>query len=249
MKKTMTAVLFTTALGFAGLAMSPPALAHADEGNITVSSSDAEREAAGCHKLDPDHPMGKKFSPIYQSDEGDPKKVLKCLDDVQKAHAKTVVQIGEEVGATPDEIVTGLMTTIQETMILNLGNDKVDGSMDMPNDIDFADHDSVGMFQQRASLYPLEMAQNPEDSARLFFLGLMRAHKSGAVTDDMGKGDAAQCVQGSQFPDAYNDDEDLAKEIYEAYKSDNPQVSLSDDKRAQVDKVLDELNVGAQCNG
>ena len=83
-------------------------------------------------------------------------------------------------------------------------------SLQLPHDAVGTDHGSVGTFQQQ---YPwwgaLEELMDPPTAAGLFYAALLKVPgwESMSVTV------AAQAVQRSAFPDAYADDEPLAREL------------------------------------
>ena len=119
------------------------------------------------------------------------------LTDEMAGHARTIIQVGRELGVPDYGIVIALATAMQESSLRNL---------------DWGDRDSVGLFQQRPSSGwgSVEQLTTPTHAARLFYGGPsnpnrgftrglldIRGWESMAVTQ------AAQAVQISGHPDAY----------------------------------------------
>lgn len=144
------------------------------------------------------------------------------LGDVQKKNATIIVAVGEQMEIPEQGIIVGLSTSLQESGIRMLANDGSDDrlepdqldvgrSMDYPNDGVGSDHGSVNFFQQQ---YPwwgtLDELMNPQRAAMKFFDALKKVPGWEAMPVTV----AAQTVQGSQFPDAYADDEPMARQLY-----------------------------------
>ncbi|MCZ9635040.1 peptidoglycan DD-metalloendopeptidase family protein [Rhodococcus sp. BH5] len=142
------------------------------------------------------------------------------LNAAQLAMAHTVVAVGEVMGISEHGIVVALATASQESGFRMYANDgtgqlapdqrDVSRSMDFPHDAVGNDHGSVNQFQQQ---YPwwgsLEELMNPASAARKFYDALLTSGdwESRPVTV------AAQTVQVSAYPDAYADDEPLARTL------------------------------------
>jgi hypothetical protein len=109
-----------------------------------------------------------------------------ALDDEQVANAATIAQVGVELDLPDRAIVVALATAMQESKLRNL---------------DYGDRDSLGLFQQRPSQGwgSPEQVRDPVYAARAFY-GTLRE-----VDDwqDLRVTDAAQRVQRSAFPEAY----------------------------------------------
>lgn len=144
------------------------------------------------------------------------------LGDVQRANATTIVAVGEQMGLPEQGIVVALATASQESGIRMLANDgsdprlqddqkDVSRSLEYPHDGVGHDHGSVNFMQQQ---YPwwgtLDELMNPQIAAMKFYDVLLETPgwESMPVTV------AAQNVQGSAFPDAYADDEVIARQLY-----------------------------------
>lgn len=119
--------------------------------------------------------------------------------------AAVIIRVGSQVGASARDILTALMTAMQESGLRNL---------------DYGDRDSLGLFQQRTSMAwgSREQITNPEYAAKAFFLGA--GTNKGLLDYDsrntMSLTQAAQTVQRSAFPDAYAKHESPAKQLLES---------------------------------
>ena len=112
-------------------------------------------------------------------------------------NAQVIYQVGKSLGVRDYAIVIALATAMQESSLRN---------------ISFGDRDSLGLFQQRPSQGWGTAAQimNPEYSARAFFggptgpnFGKIRGLLDIKNWSTMSLTKAAQAVQVSAFPDAY----------------------------------------------
>ena len=111
----------------------------------------------------------------------------------QLANARTIYEVGIELGASLRDIQVAISAAIVESGLRNL---------------DYGDRDSVGMFQQRDAWGSREQRLDPRQSAKMFFLGGhagQRGLLDFADRDQMGIGEAAQAVQVSAFPDRYQE--------------------------------------------
>lgn len=148
----------------------------------------------------------------------------------QIEHAKEIRRAAKDFNLEPldDACIIGYMTGLQESGIRILCNPAVPASMNMPNEGVGGDHDSVGIFQQRdnGAWGTLEERMNAYGSAKLFYNAL-----KGFNWQSMPKGAAAQKVQGSAFPDAYDKWETQANQILQQVKGEDP-----DTKGATGDK-------------
>ncbi|GGA69125.1 hypothetical protein GCM10011490_19610 [Pseudoclavibacter endophyticus] len=135
------------------------------------------------------------------------------LDPAQLANAAAMVTAVRERGASDRAALVMLMTGLQESRLRNLANPgAVPESMNFPHDGVGDDHDSIGVLQQRPSMSWGTVAElmDPGYAARAF-LGGPDGPNAGTPPglldldawehDDPGV--AAQRVQASAFPDAY----------------------------------------------
>lgn len=122
------------------------------------------------------------------------------LDGEQLKHAAIIAREGKSMGMSSRDIVIGLMTAMQESMLRN---------------VNYGDRDSLGLFQQRPSMGWGTPAQvtDPVYASRKFFSTL----KGVEDRDKMPLTLAAQAVQRSAFPYAYAKWEDEARAIMGAW--------------------------------
>ena len=122
---------------------------------------------------------------------------LTKLSQEMKQNAQIIYRVGKDLGVSDYGIVIALASAMQESSLVN---------------IDYGDRDSVGLFQQRTSQGWGTIAQimDPKYSARAFFGGPTgpNAGKIRGLLDiknwsTMSLAKAAQAVQISAFPDAY----------------------------------------------
>ena len=132
------------------------------------------------------------------------------LDATQARNARTIVAAtlqtvtasGQSPAAQARAELVALMTAETESTLHDYANPLVPASGLLPNDgmpSSGGDHDSVGLFQQRASWGPLSERMDPAASSRLFAAHLLAL--PGWQT--LPPGVAAQTVQRSAFPDRY----------------------------------------------
>lgn len=115
-------------------------------------------------------------------------------------HARAIVDSAKARGMGREGGLIGLMTGLAESGIRILANPAVPESLSYPNEGMGYDHDSVGIFQQRQQGWgTLAQRMNARGSADLFFNKLGTFNWRG-----MDPGAAAQKVQVSAYPDAYN---------------------------------------------
>ena len=108
------------------------------------------------------------------------------LDDEQLAHAATITEVGLALDMPARAVVIALATAMQESGLRNL---------------DYGDRDSLGLFQQRPSQGWGSEAevQDPDYAATAFYKTLRKVDG----WPEMRVTDAAQRVQRSAFPEAY----------------------------------------------
>lgn len=119
----------------------------------------------------------------------------------QLANARIIIQVGRQLGATDRDITIALMAGWQESGLRNLN---------------YGDRDSIGMFQQRNAWGSRADRLDPVKSTRMFFLGGAQGQRGlfdFQNRNSWGLGQAAQKVQVSAFPDAYDKWEDESKQL------------------------------------
>lgn len=208
MRKAAAAVLATATVGVAGI-LAAPLLLVVSLGGASAGECTPDPGLGG-----PLPPGGGPWLP--------PPGPVDDLDDTQLGHATTIVTIGEELQIPEQGIVVALATASQESTFLNYANDglgddlnpdqlDVDESLDYPHDAVGSDHGSLGIMQQQ---YPwwgsISELMNPRTAADKFYAALLEV----PGWELMSVTDAAQAVQRSAYPDAYADDEPLARALY-----------------------------------
>lgn len=139
------------------------------------------------------------------------------LERKQLEYAAAIVAKANEMGLGDNAAIVALMTVFVESHFKIYANDGSDTanighagmtaehlrvaatSMNLPHDAVGSDHDSVGLFQQRYSWGSVPDRMDPDKSAGFFYERLT----SKAGWETMPKGNAAQAVQVSAFPDRY----------------------------------------------
>ncbi|WP_238009377.1 C40 family peptidase [Dactylosporangium sp. AC04546] len=122
------------------------------------------------------------------------------LDAEQLGNAQTIVSTAQAF--RPDgtrAAVIAVATALQESSLRN--------------SLEQLDHDSVGLFQQRVSIYGGEVAADPVKATTAFLTRLVRV--PGWATIPLTQ--AAQAVQRSAYPEAYAPWESLATALVERY--------------------------------
>ncbi|KAK3896787.1 hypothetical protein C8A05DRAFT_39664 [Staphylotrichum tortipilum] len=125
---------------------------------------------------------------------------LPGLNAVQSKHARAIIGEAKKEGLGRHGCEAGIATAIVESSILIYANSKVPASLKYPHDRVGSDHDSVGIFQQRAIYYPnIAADMDAARSAAQFFAKMKNV--SGWKTMAVGK--LCQKVQVSAYPDRY----------------------------------------------
>lgn len=128
------------------------------------------------------------------------------LTEEQVDNARTIIGTGKADDVSDEALTIALMTAMQESSLQNL---------------DGGDRDSAGLFQQRPSMGwgSQDDITDPVHATQSFFGTNDDVSNPGLDQvegwEDMGPGTAAQTVQRSAFPDAYDKWEALAEELLE----------------------------------
>ncbi|HZE37265.1 MAG TPA: hypothetical protein VE172_00485 [Stackebrandtia sp.] len=133
------------------------------------------------------------------------------LSHAQMNNAIRIVNAGEDLRVSRRGQAVALMTAMQESKLRNLASTAISESQGYANEGLGSDFDSVGLFQQRPSMGwgTVKQCMTADYSAKTFYRSLK---KVGGWTS-MPLGNAAQTVQGSAFPDAYGQWQDLAWDV------------------------------------
>jgi cell wall-associated NlpC family hydrolase len=135
---------------------------------------------------------------------------IPTLDKAQVQNATTIDTVGTSLKISTFGVEIAIAVAYQESKLHNLASEAVPESKAYPHDaVAPGDHDSVGLFQQRANWGSVVERMTPAVSADKFFSALSSVHD----WQHMALTDAAQAVQGSAAPDAYAQWETLAKQV------------------------------------
>lgn len=146
------------------------------------------------------------------------------LNKQQLTHAATIISVGSRIeGVTRDGVQIALMAALTESTLRQLANTGTyPESGGYPNDGNGSDHDSLGLFQMRPQSGWGSVADlmDPEYQAAAFFGGPSgpnypspRGLLDIPSWQSMGKGEVAQAVEVSAYPDRYNNYEPVAEKI------------------------------------
>ncbi|MFG2040911.1 hypothetical protein [Dactylosporangium sp. NPDC048998] len=143
-----------------------------------------------------------------------PPRPVAGLDQTQMNNAVTIVRQGRAQGLPSKALVVAVATAMQESDLYNVASRAVPASLKLPHEGVSQDHDSVGLFQQRTSQGWGTVAElmNPSHSAMLFYNAL--THVKG--WQNMSVTAAAQAVQRSAYPEAYQKHADRAAKVVAA---------------------------------
>jgi len=125
----------------------------------------------------------------------------------QLSNARIIVNEGERLGASPREVQIALMTAMRESSLNNLPG---------------GDRDSIGLFQQRDAWGSSQERLDPAAATKMFFTGGHDGQNGlfdyRSQLPDMTLGEAAQKVQVSAFPSAYDQFEGDAGVLVERFE-------------------------------
>lgn len=173
----------------------------------------------------------------------------RTLGPTELNHAATILSIARSLGVSVKGQQIAIMTALQESGLKMYANSSVPESLDYPHDAVGSDHDSVNYFQQRVSGWgTVEELMDPLYAAKAFFGG-EEGPNGGSPRglldipgwEDMGLGEAAQTVQVSAYPTAYDKWEPAAQQIITAVGG-----SISCDSSTVVGQAAFPLAAGYQ---
>jgi hypothetical protein len=122
------------------------------------------------------------------------------LTQAQTNNAFIVVEVARQMNLPERAMVVAIATALQETYLKNLANPKVPVSMKLPHEGTGTNYDSVGIFQQRVSIWGTpEQLMDPAFAAAKFYTKLTKV----SGWEKMSVTGAAQAVQRSAFASAY----------------------------------------------
>lgn len=164
---------------------------------------------------------GSENSLVVQTSEG----TLE-LGKEQLASAAEILAVGASLEVPQKGLLIALMTALQESHLWMYANESVPSSLEYPHDKVGSDHDSLNQFQQRSNWGSVKDRMNTTYAAKAFFGGPdgPNAGSPAGLLDTKGwqkmsPGEAAQAVQVSAKPDAYDKWEDAANTIISALGS------------------------------
>ncbi|GJN71197.1 hypothetical protein PLICBS_005259 [Purpureocillium lilacinum] len=138
---------------------------------------------------------------------------LPGLNAKQSAHARAIIAETKKEKLGHQGCLAAITTGLTESSLRVLANKKVPQSLKYKNDGLGSDHDSIGIFQQRAMYYKdIKCDMDAACSASLFFKG-MKAVKGWQKMD---VATLCQKVQRSAVPSAYKKHVDAAGKICKA---------------------------------
>lgn len=148
----------------------------------------------------------------------------RTLGATELGHAATILSVARSLGVSARGQQIAMMTALQESGFKMYANSSVPASLDYPHDAVSSDHDSVNYFQQRVSGWgTVGELMDPVYAAKAFFGGedgpnggSPRGLLDIPGWEEMGLGEAAQTVQVSAFPTAYDKWEPAAQQIINA---------------------------------
>ncbi|MDP9694491.1 UNVERIFIED_ORG: hypothetical protein J2X79_002050 [Arthrobacter globiformis] len=167
---------------------------------------------------------GAGTDPLSGSDDQGPS----SLSARQSVVAGQYISVGKQLGVPRDGQIIAIMMSLQESSLRVLANSNVPASLRFPHDGVGSDHDSLGTAQQRpaAGWGTVEQLMDPAYNVRAFYGGPSGPnHGSPRGLLDipgwqfMSKGQAAQAVQVSAFPELYARWESEASAIVDALDS------------------------------
>jgi hypothetical protein len=112
------------------------------------------------------------LSGVMCASPGPPGAAVAGFRSRQLTNASVVVAVGKELRLPPRAWVVATATAMAESRLQVLANAGVPDSLTLPHDGIGVDHDSVGLFQQRASWGSVAQRMDPRSAARLFYARL-----------------------------------------------------------------------------
>lgn len=147
------------------------------------------------------------------------------LSKVQIANIQQIIGFAAKVkGVTADAVLISLMAARVESNFQNYANKNVPDSLNYPHDAVGSDHDSVGFWQMRQHWGTTAQLMDIEYQVAAFFGG-PDGPNGGSPRglfdipnwQTMTKGEAAQAVEVSAYPDRYQVHEPLANALLERF--------------------------------
>lgn len=166
-------------------------------------------------------------------------------------YALAIIKEGQRLGITPRGIMIALSVALVETNLTMYANSNDPPSLNYPHDAVGSDHMSSGLFQQQTAWGSLADRMDPTRSANIFFTidngpgvrGLTKIKAgNGRLLDYNNESNSpgwyAQKVQGSAFPDRYdqrwNDAVALYNKLVPLTIEGDPFMALSDSEQREI---------------
>lgn len=159
------------------------------------------------------------------------------LTSGQVSVARIYIAVGEQLGVPRDGQIIAIMMALQESGLRDLANPNVPASLSIRHDGVGSDHDSLGTAQQRstAGWGTIEQLMDPNYNARVFYGGPNGPNHGSPpglldvpAWQALDKGEAAQAVQVSAFPELYARWEPEATAIVDALAGGTEPASCGD---------------------
>ncbi|KAK2612677.1 hypothetical protein QQS21_001294 [Conoideocrella luteorostrata] len=126
---------------------------------------------------------------------------LPGLDATQSKYATGIIAQSKKDGVGAHGCQAAIATALTESSLIMYANKGVPASLNYPHDRVGSDHDSIGLFQQRASIYKnIKCDMDAACSAGQFFTEMKRIKG----WQNIAVGTLCQKVQRSAYPDRYN---------------------------------------------
>ncbi len=140
-----------------------------------------------------------------------PPEPIAGLNQTQMNNAVVIVEVARKRKLPRRAMQVALMTGLQESSLRNLANTTIPASLRRPHEGTGDDFDSLGVFQQRPSQGwgSVKELMNPTYAADVFYDRLLKVDD----WEDKDFGEAAQAVQRSALPDAYDKHEERATKL------------------------------------
>ncbi|KAL7918591.1 hypothetical protein ACQKWADRAFT_303717 [Trichoderma austrokoningii] len=138
---------------------------------------------------------------------------LPGLNAIQTKYASAIIAQAKVDGVGAHGCQAAIATSLVESSIIMYANNAVPGSLRYPHERIGADHDHIGLFQQRASIYKnIRCDMDAACSAGLFYAEMKKING----WETMAVGTLCQKVQRSAFPDRYAKQVGLATNVCKA---------------------------------
>jgi hypothetical protein len=184
-----------------------PSAAHTD---VNATEVDARRSASldGVSR-DYERPASPSASPSVPPTPTRPPGPVAGLSQTQTNNAWTIVDVARKRNLPRQAAIVAITTALQESNLQNLASSAVPASLKLPHEGESVNYDSIGLFQQRPSQGWGTVAQlmDPRTATGLFYDRLLKV----SGWQSMSISGAAQAVQRSAYPGAYQKHEDAAR--------------------------------------